>query len=129
MKTQVPPFIYIGDPDVLGEPCAPARSCRPNRQFASRTRQRSIFGSALPVLAIAAGADVIAGKPDAATAQSTIAAIRIAVEDTIAGKTSAVVTCPIAKSVLYSAGFKFPGHTEYLADLASNLTGKASQCR
>jgi 4-hydroxythreonine-4-phosphate dehydrogenase len=30
-----------------------------------------------------------------------------------------VVTNPIAKSVLYRAGFRHPGHTEYLAELAA----------
>jgi 4-hydroxythreonine-4-phosphate dehydrogenase len=34
------------------------------------------------------------------------------------GEASAVVTNPISKSHLYKAGFKFPGHTEYLAALA-----------
>ncbi len=34
------------------------------------------------------------------------------------GKASAVVTNPIAKAVLYGAGFRFPGHTEFLGDLA-----------
>ena len=30
----------------------------------------------------------------------------------------AIVTNPIAKSVLYRAGFAHPGHTEFLAELA-----------
>ena len=34
------------------------------------------------------------------------------------GEASAVVTNPIAKSVLYGAGFRFPGHTEFLGELA-----------
>ena len=36
------------------------------------------------------------------------------------GGPSAVVTNPIAKSVLYRAGFRHPGHTEFLAELAAN---------
>jgi 4-hydroxythreonine-4-phosphate dehydrogenase len=43
-----------------------------------------------------------------------------------AGHASAVVTNPIAKSVLYSAGFRHPGHTEFLAELAAS-NGKAPQ--
>jgi 4-hydroxythreonine-4-phosphate dehydrogenase len=35
-----------------------------------------------------------------------------------------VVTNPIAKSVLYNAGFKFPGHTEFLADLGIKAFGQ-----
>jgi 4-hydroxythreonine-4-phosphate dehydrogenase len=37
----------------------------------------------------------------------------------IAGRASAIVTNPIAKSVLYRAGFRHPGHTEFLAELAA----------
>jgi 4-hydroxythreonine-4-phosphate dehydrogenase len=37
----------------------------------------------------------------------------------VAGLAAAVVTNPIAKSVLYRAGFSHPGHTEYLAKLAA----------
>jgi len=33
------------------------------------------------------------------------------------------VTNPIAKSVLYRAGFRHPGHTEYLAELAATAAG------
>jgi len=36
-----------------------------------------------------------------------------------AGRAGAVVTNPIAKSVLYRAGFRHPGHTEFLAELAA----------
>ena len=35
------------------------------------------------------------------------------------GAARAVVTNPISKAVLYGSGFAFPGHTEYLAALAS----------
>jgi 4-hydroxythreonine-4-phosphate dehydrogenase len=35
------------------------------------------------------------------------------------GGARAVVTNPVSKSVLYGAGFAFPGHTEYLAALAA----------
>lgn len=46
--------------------------------------------------------------------------IRQAVADVVAGKAGAVVTNPIAKNVLYRAGFRHPGHTEFLAELAAN---------
>src|ERR1700731_1803212 len=50
---------------------------------------------------------------------AAMASIRQAVGDVIAGRASAVVTNPIAKSVLYRAGFRHPGHTEFLAELAA----------
>jgi 4-hydroxythreonine-4-phosphate dehydrogenase len=42
------------------------------------------------------------------------------VSDVQAGHAMAVVTNPLAKSVLYQAGFKHPGHTEFLAELAAH---------
>jgi 4-hydroxythreonine-4-phosphate dehydrogenase len=48
-----------------------------------------------------------------------MASIRQAVGDVVAGRAGAVVTNPIAKNVLYRAGFEHPGHTEFLAELAA----------
>ncbi len=122
-ETGVPPFLYIGDPDVLRARAAllglevPLRAASPAEAVA-------VFPEALPVLAIAAGAPVTAGLPDPATASGTIAAIEMAVALTQRGETGAVVTNPIAKSVLYESGFSFPGHTEFLADLAARAAGR-----
>ena len=54
-----------------------------------------------------------------------MAAIDRAVELVRAGKLAAVVTNPIAKSIMQKAGFAFPGHTEYLAHLAAISGAKA----
>ncbi len=59
------------------------------------------------------------GTPDGTSAVAAMASICQAVADVIAGRASAVVTNPIAKNVLYRAGFRHPGHTEYLAELAA----------
>ncbi len=39
-----------------------------------------------------------------------------AVEDTLSGKVSAIVTAPINKEAIKMSGYNFPGHTEYLAE-------------
>lgn len=41
-----------------------------------------------------------------------------ATEDLASGKIDVLVTAPISKEAIGKAGFKFPGHTEYLAHLA-----------
>src|SRR5207302_1577756 len=46
-----------------------------------------------------------------------------AVADVRAGRAAAVVTNPINKDALYRAGFRHPGHTEYLAELAGAAAG------
>ena len=73
------------------------------------------------------GSVIAPGRPHIVAARSIISSIENAVSLTLQGITAAVVTNPIAKSVLYEAGFKFPGHTEFLADLAQRATGK--DCR
>jgi 4-hydroxythreonine-4-phosphate dehydrogenase len=40
------------------------------------------------------------------------------------GAAAAVVTNPVAKNVLYKSGFAEPGHTEFLATLVQEATGK-----
>ncbi|QND50072.1 4-hydroxythreonine-4-phosphate dehydrogenase PdxA [Rhizobium lusitanum] len=119
----LPPFLFLGDPNVLA-----ARALQLNLDIPLREADAAtacgVFAEALPVLPIAAGVTVVAGEPHVATAKGTIAAIETAVSLTMNGDTTAVVTNPIAKSVLYDAGFGFPGHTEFLADLATRATGK-----
>jgi 4-hydroxythreonine-4-phosphate dehydrogenase len=77
------------------------------------------FADALPVVATGHAATARPGQPNGSSAEAAIASIRQAVDDVVAGKAAAVVTNPIAKSVLYRAGFRHPGHTEFLAELAA----------
>jgi 4-hydroxythreonine-4-phosphate dehydrogenase len=63
-------------------------------------------------------APVIPGVLDARTAPALMEAMRRAVAFATSGEASAVVTNPIHKSALYAAGFRFPGHTEFLEHLA-----------
>ncbi|MDM9619902.1 4-hydroxythreonine-4-phosphate dehydrogenase PdxA [Rhizobium sp. S96] len=118
----LPPFVFIGDPNVLA-----TRARLLDLTVAIRETDcagaAALFADALPVLPIAAGVEVAPGEPHVATAKGTIAAIETAVSLTIAGEALGVVTNPISKAVLYEAGFRFPGHTEFLADLAARATG------
>jgi 4-hydroxythreonine-4-phosphate dehydrogenase len=78
----------------------------------------SVFARALPVVPLEHRVDAEPGRPDARNAEATLESIRRAVEAVRQGFASAVVTNPIAKATLYEAGFRFPGHTEYLGELA-----------
>ena len=72
----------------------------------------------LPILRHEFPAPIRPGQPDLANAEAVIESIRRAVDLTQAGRAAAVVTNPISKKVLYDgAGFRWPGHTEFLADL------------
>jgi 4-hydroxythreonine-4-phosphate dehydrogenase len=59
----------------------------------------------------------VPGQPDTANAPAVIEAIETATRACMAGEAAALVTAPIHKAVLNSAGFGFPGHTEFLAHL------------
>src|SRR5947207_1378862 len=84
------------------------------------------FAAALPIVALPEKVTAEPGHPDASSAPAVIASIRRAVADVFAGRAHAVVTNPIAKAVLYRTGFAEPGHTEYLARLSEEATGRAA---
>ena len=78
------------------------------------------FEHGLPVIDHGHEADIVAGQPSPHGAPGTLAAIEMAVSLVRTGQGRAIVTNPIAKSVLYDAGFRHPGHTEFLAALAAD---------
>lgn len=70
-----------------------------------------------PILPLQWSVSPISGKAEPKNAPQIIHSIRHAVELVKSGYGCAVVTNPIAKSVLYETGFDQPGHTEFLAEL------------
>ena len=76
------------------------------------------FPAGLPVVPLKSAVEDAPGRPNAANAAATIESIERAVEAVRQGQARALVTNPIAKATLYQAGFKHPGHTEYLGELA-----------
>lgn len=62
---------------------------------------------------------VIAGNPSQRTAKAVVHCIEAAANACLHGKAAALITGPIEKAVLRSAGFEFPGHTEFLAHLSA----------
>jgi 4-hydroxythreonine-4-phosphate dehydrogenase len=121
----LPPFYLLGD---LGAVANRAKILGLKVELADSRPEDALaaFSSALPVVATGQPATARPGQPDATSANAALASIRQAVGDVMAGRASAVVTNPIAKSVLYRAGFRHPGHTEFLAELAAN-GGRAPQ--
>ncbi len=58
-----------------------------------------------------------AGQPTRSTGRAMINYIEKAVQMALAKEVQAVVTAPISKEAAKKAGFKFPGHTEFIAHL------------
>src|SRR5579863_4699543 len=123
-RTSSAPFFVFAAPGVLA---AAAKRVG----FATPVIETDLAGAAaaflkgLPVVALKSAVDDAPGCPTAANAAATIESIARAVEAVHQGAARAVVTNPIAKAVLYEAGFRFPGHTEYLGELAKAWGGPA----
>jgi 4-hydroxythreonine-4-phosphate dehydrogenase len=111
-------FFAIGDFDMLAA-ASPAGAAALQR-IATPQEAGQVFPKALPVLDLPVGAPVVAGQPSAAAAPAVIRWIETAAEMALRGEAGGVVTAPIAKAPLYAAGFKFPGHTEFLGDLTAS---------
>ncbi|MFZ5715278.1 MAG: 4-hydroxythreonine-4-phosphate dehydrogenase PdxA [Bradyrhizobium sp.] len=117
-ELNLPAFYLLGDEDLIARR---AKVLGANIRIAgvSPSDAASAFTDALPVVATGERASAEPGKPDTSSAPAALASIRQAVTDVRAGRAGAIVTNPIAKSVLYRAGFRHPGHTEFLAELAA----------
>ena len=107
-----PAFFMLDDPTRLPGPV---------EEILDPTEAAAVFPRALPVLRVPLAQPAILGHPDPRNAGAVIASVERAVRYVLDGQAGAVVTNPIAKSVLYDAGFAHPGHTEFL----SALTGGA----
>lgn len=117
-ELDLPPFYLLGDRGFMAAR-ATALGCDIPLADATPAQAAAIFADALPVVSTGHTATAQARRPDVSSAPAAIASIRQAVADVVAGHAGAVVTNPIAKSVLYRAGFEHPGHTEFLAELAA----------
>src|SRR5215203_5588871 len=124
-ELKLPPFYLLGDRDFIAHRArrlglaVTLADIRPEDASAA-------FADALPVVATGHAATAQPGHPDERSADAALSSIRQGVADVMAGRASAVVTNPIAKSVLYRAGFRHPGHTEFLAELAAG-SGRTPQ--
>ncbi len=117
-RNSLPPFVALDDPDRL-EALADRLGLRvPVRVIESPREVDRHFPDALPVLPVRLARAAEPGRLDAANAPAVLEAIRRAVALASAGEVGAVVTNPIHKKVLMDAGFRHPGHTEFLAELA-----------
>jgi 4-hydroxythreonine-4-phosphate dehydrogenase len=107
---RVPAFYLRDDPIRLTELAAQLGWPVPVRAIEIPVDAVEVFASALGR----------PGEPDPADAPAILESIKAAVDDVCEGSAAALVTNPIHKDSLYRAGFRHPGHTEYLAELAGN---------
>ena len=122
-ELKLPPFYLLGDAAFIARR-AKALGLEVSVAEVGAEKTQAAFAQALPVVATGKPAIAEPGKPDASSAEAAITSIRRAVADVMAGSAAAIVTNPVAKNVLYNWGFAEPGHTEFLATLIHEATGK-----
>jgi 4-hydroxythreonine-4-phosphate dehydrogenase len=118
----VPAFYLIDDPDRLVLLARRLGWPAPIRRIDAPDQALTVFDEAVPVAPIGTTIRAEPARPDPADAPAILRAIETAVRDVRGGRAAAVVTNPIHKDSLYRAGFRHPGHTEYLAELAGTGT-------
>jgi 4-hydroxythreonine-4-phosphate dehydrogenase len=116
-------FVLLDDPIRLERLARDLGLEVPVRQVSDAAEAGEIFRSALPVLSVPLAAVPVPGQPNSANARAVVGSIEQATKLALAGSVGGVVTNPINKAALYEAGFAYPGHTEFLAE----LTGATGQ--
>jgi 4-hydroxythreonine-4-phosphate dehydrogenase len=114
---EVPPFFVIDNPARLQALAESLDWQVPVTTISSPEDAQACFPDALPVLPLDMPVKARPGHPDAVNAGAVIRSIAQAVDYVRSGRAAALVTNPIHKAVLAGAGFKHPGHTEFLAEL------------
>lgn len=117
-ELQLPPFFLLDDPRRLARLAKNLDWRVDLAEIDKPAETNQAFGQYLPVLPRPLPGGILPGTPDTANAHTVLAAIEEAVSLVRDGDASALVTNPINKAALYEAGFRHPGHTEFLAELA-----------
>jgi len=114
LKDAAQPFAVVGDAALMRAHGVPVQ------EISAPSDAAGAFARALPVLDSPLPAPVAPGRPEAANAGAVADWIEQAVNLAMAGEVAGLVTAPIAKAPLYAAGFRFPGHTEFIAELTAD---------
>jgi 4-hydroxythreonine-4-phosphate dehydrogenase len=99
------PVLVFGDPGVLVRAARVAGVPAP-----AEDRVRAVTGLSAE--------QVRPGEPSELTGRAQVAYLQAATEAVLHGQARGLVTAPLSKEWAGRAGFKFPGHTEFLADAA-----------
>lgn len=121
-ELQLPPFAIVGDPAHLKN-VSKHLGLGVSIATVDPDNILQVLDQNLPVIPVELGGPVTFGLLDKINAQAVIKAIETAVDIVRQGIAKAIVTGPIQKSILADTGFKYPGHTEFLASLATSWPG------
>ncbi|CAK0757007.1 4-hydroxythreonine-4-phosphate dehydrogenase [uncultured Gammaproteobacteria bacterium] len=114
-RQPLPPFVVLDDPDRLAALARLIGVDVPIQVVASTAEAVDCFDQSLPVLPVPLAAPNPPGQLVAANAAAVLASLDLGIALIRSGQAAALVTNPFQKAHLYRAGFRHPGHTEYLA--------------
>ena len=107
----LPPFFVVGNIDDFHELCdAPAERIDGPGDAAQ------VFERAVPVIHIHTGRPATPGEPTPDGARCALHSLEMACGLARSGEAGALVTAPVSKAWLYSAGFDYPGQTEFVSE-------------
>lgn len=107
-------FVVIGDARLMAAQGVPVA------EVIGPSDAAEAFSRSVPVLHRPLPVEAVAGRPDPRNAASVADWIEEGVGLALSGEVGGLVTAPIAKAPLYAAGFRFPGHTEFIAELTAD---------
>jgi 4-hydroxythreonine-4-phosphate dehydrogenase len=119
VELKLPEFCVFGHSDFLK-----ARAARLGLDIEFATvgaaGANAAFTTALPVSHVGGLVPDHPGQTSPVSGSAVIRCIETAVAATLTGECRGLVTAPIHKAALYNAGFRHPGHTEFLAELCAS---------
>ncbi|EFL90596.1 4-hydroxythreonine-4-phosphate dehydrogenase PdxA [Ahrensia sp. R2A130] len=127
-KAALPPLICFADPDQLN---TRAKLLNLDLKIVQHDFAKPTANNAgeLQVVPLKNQLSERPGVAETSNGAGVIEAIDSAVTAVCDGHARGVVTLPINKKSLYDAGFRHPGHTEYLGELAAHFPGQSSPVR
>ena len=111
VEAGLPPFFATGDARAIT-----AVWDGPVTAITHPDAANGVFASALPVLTVEDGGEIVPGTPDVEGARCALRALELAAGLTRSGAARALVTGPVSKAQLYHIGFSYPGQTEFVAE-------------
>jgi len=109
-------LVVAADADLLAATAAELGLPLTLERYHSSRPPKAHRRGALQVMHIPTAHKVVAGQTDPRNAGYVIEMLNRACDGCTNGEFAAMVTAPVQKSTLMDAGFRFSGHTEYLAE-------------
>ncbi len=121
-RADLTPFYMIDDPNRIDHINRQLNLNCSVKPVSGLDKIGEVFRDSLPIFDLG---DRVVGHPGELKPQDAplvLQSLKIAVDQVSKGQAAALVTNPVNKANLYKAGFSHPGHTEFLAELASVKT-------